>query len=114
MGLVARPRVTASATAVQPCPHCGAEVTVLATLVPGGGDMNPDLARRIDAYEEGELGDDEIVRLFQELVDTGLAWELQGHYGRRAVSLIEQGLVRSDPSGRPGTEAPDAQECTPG
>jgi transcriptional regulator with XRE-family HTH domain len=27
--------VTAGVTAVQPCPHCGGEVTVLTTLIPG-------------------------------------------------------------------------------
>ncbi len=29
--------VTAGVTAVQACPHCGAEVTVLTTLIPGAG-----------------------------------------------------------------------------
>ena len=43
------------------------------------------------AYEQGELGDDEIVDLFQELIDSGLAWKLQGCYGRMAKQLIETG-----------------------
>lgn len=48
---------------------------------------------RIMAYEQGELTHDEEVALFRELVRDGLAWQLQGHYGRRANELIESGEV---------------------
>ncbi|MDE2101472.1 MAG: hypothetical protein KGL39_29775 [Patescibacteria group bacterium] len=48
---------------------------------------------RIISYESGELSDEETVELFQDLVDSGLVWQLQGHYGRTAVALIEAGLV---------------------
>lgn len=52
-----------------------------------------DLVGAMMAFEDGELGQDETVELFQELVDSGLAWSLQGSYGRAAQALIEEGLV---------------------
>lgn len=42
--------------------------------------------------EAGILGGDEIIEGFQHLIDSGLAWSLQGSYGRTAQALIEQGL----------------------
>jgi hypothetical protein len=46
----------------------------------------------IMAYENGELSEDEIIEGFQALIDNGMAWSLQGHYGRTAKALIEQGI----------------------
>lgn len=34
----------------------------------------------------------EQVEAWQHLINTGLAWTLQGWYGRTAMSLIEQGV----------------------
>jgi hypothetical protein len=49
---------------------------------------------RMVAWEEGQLDEADTVELFQELIDSGLAWRLQGSYGRMANALIAQGLCQ--------------------
>ena len=56
--------------------------------------MTTDLVDKIMAYEQGDMDQDETVEFFQELVEDGLVWRLQGHYGRTAARLIEARLVR--------------------
>lgn len=46
----------------------------------------------IFAYENDELSHDQIVEGFQALIDCGLAWNLQGSYGRMTTKLIKEGL----------------------
>jgi hypothetical protein len=55
--------------------------------------MKYDLVDNIMRYENGEMDEEEIREFFQHLVDTGLAWRLQGAYGRMAARLIEAGEV---------------------
>lgn len=45
------------------------------------------------AYETGEMDQEETIRFFGALVATGQAWSLQGHYGRTAQMLIDQGYL---------------------
>ena len=52
-----------------------------------------DIVDKIIAFEQDELAEEETLELFQKLVDSGAAWQLQGAYGRMAQSLIEQGLI---------------------
>ncbi len=54
-----------------------------------------DLTSQIIAYEEGELEEQEMIELFQTLINNGMAWTLQGHYGRTATQLIEAGLCNA-------------------
>ena len=53
-----------------------------------------DLTNKIISYEQDELDGNEIIQLFQELIDNGMAWKLQGHYGRMAMDLIENGYCK--------------------
>ena len=52
-----------------------------------------DLVDLIIAYETGEANDKQILDLFSNLVETGQAWSLQGHYGRTAKAMIESELL---------------------
>lgn len=51
------------------------------------------LASQIIAYESGELDENEVIELFQYMVNLGVVWSLQGSYGRTAKALIEAGLI---------------------
>lgn len=44
-------------------------------------------------YEEGNLSDNGIVKLFQYLLDSGMAWTLQGSYGRTTKALLDDGYL---------------------
>lgn len=50
---------------------------------------------QIIAYECGVLDDDETIELFQDLINSGLAYQLQGSYGRTANALIEAGYCEA-------------------
>jgi len=43
-------------------------------------------------YEQGDMDTEEVIGFFQGLIDSGLAWRLQGHYGRTAKGFIENGF----------------------
>ena len=50
----------------------------------------------IMGYECGDLNDKETLELFSHLVENGMAWNLQGHYGRTAKSLIDNNYIDKD------------------
>lgn len=45
-------------------------------------------------YEAGSMSRNELVSFFQELVDSGLAWELEGHYARMTDALLKKGVIK--------------------
>jgi hypothetical protein len=45
----------------------------------------------IIAYEQGDLSEADTIKMFQEMINDGSAWTLQGHYGRTAAALIDAG-----------------------
>ena len=52
-----------------------------------------DLSDRLNAWIDGSLDEEEIVQLFQELVDSGAAWKMDGYVGNTIRGLVEAGLV---------------------
>jgi hypothetical protein len=52
-----------------------------------------DLVNNIVDWENGEMDDTREDSFFQELVNSGMAWQLQGMYGRRAMQLLAEGRI---------------------
>jgi len=46
---------------------------------------------KIIEYETGAMNDKDMITFFQEMIDDGGVWSLQGHYGRTADALIKAG-----------------------
>ena len=55
-----------------------------------------NLTNMIIAYECGDIDEAGILELFAELISNGMAWTLQGHYGRTAKALIDSGYISED------------------
>jgi hypothetical protein len=47
-------------------------------------------------YEMGMLNEIDTIHLFANLIETGMAWSLQGHYGRTANALIQNDLIDNE------------------
>jgi hypothetical protein len=56
--------------------------------------LTPFLATAIaEGFCEGEgASEEQQIEAWQYLIDTKLAWSMQGYFGRTASSLIEQGI----------------------
>lgn len=52
----------------------------------------PDVDQ-IRRYEAGEMEPEEEIAFFQDGINKGWIWRLQGSYGRAAARLISAGLV---------------------
>jgi len=48
-----------------------------------------------EGFIEAET-DEQVLQAWQYLVDTGLAWSLQGWFGRTARRLIDDGLITQE------------------
>jgi len=55
-----------------------------------------NLTDRIIAYECDDIDEAGILQLFAELIESGMAWKLQGSYGRTAQALIDAEYISED------------------
>jgi hypothetical protein len=53
------------------------------------------LVDQLIAYEEDQITGDQEVAFFEQLVERGRCWQLQGHYQRIAATLLETGPMSS-------------------
>lgn len=51
------------------------------------------IVNEIISFEQGELDENQTIELFARLVQSGMAWSLQGSYGRTATALINAGYI---------------------
>jgi hypothetical protein len=59
--------------------------------------MTPYLAVGIAEGFEPPESEEQVIEAWQFLVDSGLAWRLQGWFGRTATDMIDQGLIKYHP-----------------
>lgn len=52
-----------------------------------------DMVGALLAFEADRLEGPDTIILFAHLVKSGLAWRLQGFYGRTAAALIDNGIL---------------------
>ena len=48
-----------------------------------------------EGFIEAE-SEEQVIKAWQHLVDTGLVWSLQGWFGRTATELIKQGIIKEN------------------
>ena len=53
--------------------------------------MMPNITDIID-YESGEMDEERGIEFFQGMINSGVVWQLPGHYGRTAMALIGNGM----------------------
>jgi hypothetical protein len=58
-----------------------------------------DASAAVEGFDGQEHDEETLLSAWQYLVDSGLAWRLQGWYGRTASVLISQGLINAPAKG---------------
>tara|TARA_Y100001951_G_C11181063_1_gene205961 strand:+ start:244 stop:432 length:189 start_codon:yes stop_codon:yes gene_type:complete len=56
---------------------------------------NYEAAGIAEGFIEAE-SEEQVIEAWQHLIDTGLAWQLQGWFGRTANDLIEKGVINKN------------------
>ena len=57
------------------------------------GETGMNVLQGIMDYENGNMGDDEVLDFFQHLVNSGIINHLQGSYQRMATELLHSGMI---------------------
>lgn len=74
------------------------------------------MADTLSIFDDEAEPEDQLAA-WQDLVDTGTAWRLEGSIGRQAMDLIEAGLIMLGPVGHRdfyGNYVPSRYEVEPG
>ena len=60
-------------------------------------EINDDnLINSLLQYEGGEMKNEEFFYLYSFLIKTGRVWQMQGHYGRQARQLMDNGYISAN------------------
>lgn len=68
-------------------------------------------------YDDAPTEEEELLAVYQELVDTGMAWRMEGSVGRAAMDLLRAGKIVLGPVGHRdywGNYVPSRHEVKPG
>ncbi len=57
-------------------------------------NSKPDMVTMMMDFENGDLDEHQTIDLFQQIIDSGTVWHLQGFYGRMASELIRNGFCQ--------------------
>ena len=71
-----------------------ARKTALKNAIKSKKKPKRDFVGDIMAYEGGEMSEEDAIKMFQKLVDSGDVWRLQGSYGRTAMAMLEAGVIK--------------------
>ena len=64
-----------------------------------------------------DTSEEDVIAGYQGLIDSGMAWRLEGHVGRTAMDMIERGICMLGPVGHRdfyGNYVPSRDEVQPG